>query len=61
MVTLTRLQQAGRIPRAQIIYNHFVTMIRIKVVTLAMPDNIYRILEFAGVYVRMFLANFGPK
>lgn len=32
-----------------------------KTVTLAMPDNIYHILEFAGVLVWMFSANFGPK
>lgn len=38
-----------------------VTMKRSKAVTLAMLDNIYRILEFARVSVQMFSTNFGPE
>lgn len=34
-------------------------MTRTKVVTSAMPNNIYRILKFVRVSVMMFLANFG--
>lgn len=42
----------------KITYNHLVSMTRTKAVTLTIPDNIYHILEFTGVAVRMFLANF---
>lgn len=60
-VTLPRLQQVGRLLWVQIIYNHLVIMTRTKAVTPTMPNNIYYILEFAGVPIRMFLANFGPE
>lgn len=60
MVTLTRLQQTGSIPWAQIIDNHFVIMRRTKVVTPAMPNNIYRIFQYVEVVIRMFWANFVP-
>lgn len=49
MLTLTRLQKEGMIPWAEIIYSHMVIMTRIKTVTLSMPDNIYRVLEYAEV------------
>lgn len=61
MVTLTRLQQAECIPWAQIIYNHLVIMTKSKVVTPAIPENIYRIMEFIEVPVRIFSANIEPE
>lgn len=42
----------------QIIYNHLIIMTRTKVVTPSMPDNIYRIMEYIGVPMRMFSVNF---
>lgn len=58
MVILTKLQQEERIPRAQIIYNHLVTMTRTKAMTHVIMDNIWRVLEFVGVPIRMFSVNF---
>lgn len=47
--TLTRLQQKGQIPWAQIILNHLTMMTQTKVVILMMSDIIVRILEYIGV------------
>lgn len=46
MVTLTKLQQEGKILWAQIIYSHPVSMTRTKAVTSSMLDNIRRILAY---------------
>lgn len=58
MVTLTRLHHEARIPWVQIIYNHLETITRTKVVTPSMQDNIYKILGYIGIPVRMFSINF---
>lgn len=61
MVTLTKLQSEGRITWSHIIYSNLVTMTRTKAVTPSMPYNIYRILEYVGVPMRMFSVNFWPE
>lgn len=57
MVTLRRMQQAGRIPWAQIIFNQLCTMSRIKQVVPTMSDNIWQILEKARVLMKSFALN----
>lgn len=59
MVTLTRMQEAGRIPWVQLIFNKLCTISRTKQVVPTMPDNIWRILERAGVPMDSYALNFG--
>lgn len=54
----SQLKQERRIPWDKIIFNHLCIMTRTKAVLPTILDNIWWILEYTGMPMRMFSINF---
>lgn len=61
IMTLSKMQQASRIPWVHLIFNYLCPMSKTKQVVPTMPDNIWRILEAAKVLMKSFALNHSPK